>query len=110
MCKIEKEVKMATAFKQEEQISVKSLLTSLESADAKTKCEIENMLVEIAPVEELVSELQMVKGTVRGVVAMSLIRIGEKTIEHLNRAAMINKDFAWVAKYLIREIKGTANA
>ena len=42
---------MATAFKQEE-ISIKSLLNTLETADAKTKCEIENTLVEIAPVEE----------------------------------------------------------
>ena len=100
---------MATAFKQEEVLTVKSLLTSLESADAKTKNEIENTLVEIAPVEELVQELQFVKGTVRGVVAMSLIRIGETSIEHLNRAASSNKDFQWIAQYLIREIKG-ANA
>lgn len=100
---------MATAFKQEEKISVKSLLTSLESADAKMRNEIENTLVEIAPVEELVNELQMVKGTVRGVVAMSLIRIGETSIEHLNRVASVNKDFEWIAQYLIREIKG-ANA
>ena len=101
---------MATAFKEEEKLSVKSLLTTLETADAKTKNEIENTLVEIAPVEELVNELQMVKGTVRGVVAMSLIRIGETSIEHLNRAASSNKDFEWIAKYLIREINGSCNA
>ena len=100
---------MATAFKTEEKFSVKSLLTSLETADNKTKNEIENTLVEIAPVEELVSELQIVKGVVRGVVAMSLIRIGETSIEHLKRAAKFNKDFEWVAKYLIREIKGSTN-
>ena len=100
---------MATAFKQTEEFSVKTLLDTLETADAKTKCEIENTLVEIAPVEELVSELQMVKGVVRGVVAMSLIRIGENSIEYLNRAAKFNKDFEWIAQYLIREIKG-ANA
>ena len=99
---------MATAFK-EEKLSVKSLLSTLETADAKTKNEIENTLVEIAPVEELVNELQMVKGTVRGVVAMSLIRIGETSIAHLKRAAFSNKDFEWIAKYLIREIKGSAN-
>ena len=101
---------MATAFKEEEKLSVKSLLTTLETADAKTKNEIENTLVKIAPVEELVSELQMVKGTVRGVVAMSLIRIGETSIEHLKRAASSNKDFEWIAKYLIREINGSVNA
>lgn len=101
---------MATAFKTEEKISIKSLLTTLESADAKTKNEIENTLVEIAPVEELVHELQMVKGTVRGVVAMSLIRIGETSIDHLNRAASKNKDFEWIAQYLIREINGSARA
>lgn len=99
---------MATAFKQEEKISLKALLTSLESADAKTKCEIENTLVEIAPIEELVSELQVVKGVVRGVVAMSLIRIGETSIEYLNRAAKFNKDFEWIAQYLITEIKGAS--
>ena len=101
---------MATAFKEEEKISVKSLLNTLETADAKTKNEIENTLVKIAPVEELVHELQMVKGTVRGVVAMSLIRIGETSIEHLNRAASYNKDFEWIAQYLIREIKGSVLA
>ena len=99
---------MATALKQKEEFSVKSLLTSLESADAKTKCEIENALVEIAPIEELVSELQAVKGVVRGVVAMSLIRIGETSIEYLNRAAKFNKDFEWIADYLITEINGVA--
>lgn len=98
---------MATAFK-EESISIKSLLTTLETADAKTKNEIENTLVEIAPVEELVNELQYVKGSVRGVVAMSLIRIGENSIKHLNRVASSNKDFEWIAKYLIREIEGTS--
>ena len=51
----------------------------------------------------------MVKGVVRGVVAMSLIRIGETSIDYLNRAAKYNKDFEWIAQYLIREIKG-ANA
>lgn len=101
---------MATAFKQEEKISVRSLLTTLETADAKTKNEIENTLVKIAPIEELVNELQIIKGSVRGVVAMSLIRIGETSIEHLNRAASSNKEFEWIAQYLIREIKGSSNA
>lgn len=101
---------MATAIKQEENFSVKTLLNDLKTADAKTKNEIENTLVEIAPVEELVNELQFVKGSIRGVVAMSLIRIGETSIEHLNRVASSNKDFEWIAQYLIREIKGSANA
>ena len=100
---------MATAFKQEETLTVRLLLTSLESADAKAKNEIENTLVKIAPVEELVNELQYVKGVVRGVVAMSLIRIGEASIEYLNKVAASNKDFEWIAQYLIREING-ANA
>ena len=41
-------------------------------------------------------------------VAMTLIRIGDDSIEYLERAARTNKDFEWVAKYLITEISGKA--
>ena len=90
--------------------SVEEMLCKLESADNTTKNKIENILVdkgtEVLP--ELVSQLQVVKGVKRGVVAMSLIRIGEASVEYLRSAARANKDFEWVAKYLISEIKGVA--
>ena len=71
---------------------------------------LENELVEqgSAVVPELVSKLQSVKGVKRGVVAMTLIRIGEASVDYLRKAASDNKDFEWVAKYLISEIQGLA--
>ena len=88
--------------------SVKDILTKLENADNSLKNEVENMLVECgtSAVPQLVDQLQIVKGVKRGVVAMSLIRIGDASIECLENAAKNNKDFEWVAEYLIREIKG----
>ena len=90
--------------------SVEEMLGKLETADNTTKNNIENILVdkgsEVVP--ELVHQLQVVKGVKRGVAAMSLIRIGEASVEYLKKAASCNKDFEWVAKYLISEIKGVA--
>ena len=89
---------------------VDEILCKLEDADNNTKNNLENMLVAQgqAVVPDLVSKLQIVKGTKRGVVAMSLIRIGESSIDYLKKAANANKDFEWVAKYLISEIQGIA--
>lgn len=89
---------------------VDEILTKLETADNMTKNKLENILVDQgkAVVPDLVSRLQNVKGTKRGVVAMSLIRIGEASIEYLKNAATSNKDFEWVANYLISEIQGIA--
>ena len=80
------------------------------SSDNTTKNRIENILVDKgkAVVPELVHQLQVVRGVKRGVVAMTLIRIGEASVEYLKKAANNNKDFEWVAKYLISEIKGVA--
>lgn len=91
---------------------IENILTLLDSADNTTKNEIENMLVEIGDeaVPALVEQLQIVKGIKRGVVAMTLIRIGNASIEYLKKAAKNNKDFEWVAKYLITEIAGTCAA
>ena len=88
--------------------SIKYFLTQLETADNKSKAEIENMLVNVgsAAVPVLVEQLQSVKGAVRGVVAMTLIRIGEPSVDCLKKVAQNNKDFEWVAKYIIKEIKG----
>jgi hypothetical protein len=39
---------------------------------------------------------------------MTLIRIGDESVEYLKQAAKNNKDFEWVARYLISEINGQA--
>lgn len=89
---------------------VDEILCKLETADNTTKNQLENKLVAqgSAVVPELVSKLQSVRGIKRGVVAMTLIRIGEASVEYLRKAASDNKDFEWVARYLISEIKGIA--
>ena len=90
--------------------SLEEMLVKLETADNTTKNKLENILVNQGKsvVPELVKQLKLVKGVKRGVVAMSLIRIGEASVEYLRRAASDNKDFEWVAKYLISEIQGVA--
>ena len=92
--------------------SVNEILTKLENADNATKNELENKLVDIGTkvLPQLVDELQVVRGIKRGVVAMTLIRIGDASVEYLQIAAEHNKDFEWVAEYLIREIKGSIAA
>ena len=89
---------------------VDEILCKLETADNMTKNQLENKLVAqgSAVVPELVNRLQSVRGIKRGVVAMTLIRIGDASVEYLKRAALDNKDFEWVAKYLISEIQGIA--
>ena len=89
--------------------SVKEILSMPNESD---KNEIENMLVGIGTpaVPELVEQLQVVRGLKRGVVAMTLIRIGDSSIDYLKKAAKDNKDFEWVAQYLITEIKGSKAA
>ena len=86
--------------------SIQYFLSKLENADNIAKNEIENSLVNLGKtaVGELVEQLQIVQGIKRGVVAMTLIRIGDDSIEYLQRAAKTNKEFEWVAKYLIAEI------
>ena len=90
--------------------TVNEILTKLETADNTTKNELENELVSIGTsvVPELVNQLQVVRGIKRGVVAMTLIRLGDASVKYLEQAAQSNKDFEWVAEYLIREIKGLA--
>lgn len=97
-------------MKENDMQSVEEMLGKLETADNTTKNKIENILVDkgTAVVPELVNQLQTVRGVKRGVAAMSLIRIGEASVEYLRKAAHDNKDFEWIAKYLISEIKGVA--
>lgn len=97
-------------MKEKDMQTVEEMLGKLETADNTTKNKIENILVDkgTAIVPELVDQLQVVRGVKRGVAAMSLIRIGEASVEYLKKAAHDNKDFEWIAKYLISEIKGVA--
>jgi len=90
--------------------TVNEILTKLETADNTTKNELENKLVSIgtSALPVLVDQLQVVRGIKRGVVAMTLIRLGDVSVKYLEKAAQNNKDFEWVAEYLIREIKGIA--
>jgi hypothetical protein len=90
--------------------SIQYFLSKLENADNIVKNEIENILVKIGKtaVPELVEQLQVIQGIKRGVVAMTLIRIGDASVEYLKKAAQNNKDFEWVARYLITEICGEA--
>ena len=91
-------------------LPINEYLDKLESADNNQKNAIENELVNIGrdAVPSLVDSLQVVKGRTRGIVAMVLIRIGESSIDYLQRAAETNSDFEWIANYLITEIKGQA--
>ena len=92
--------------------SLNEMLSELEHADNTTKNKIENELVSIGAsvVPRLVDQLQVVRGIKRGVVAMTLIRLGDASVKYLEKAAHDNKDFEWVAEYLIREIKGSKAA
>lgn len=92
--------------------TVNEILTKLETADNSSKNELENILVDMgkSAIPQLVDELQVVRGVKRGVVAMTLIRLGEASIDYLKKAAACNKDFKWVADYLIREISCSAVA
>ena len=88
---------------------LQEILTKLETADNTTKNQLENELVNIgtSAVPILVEQLQIAKGVKRGVVAMTLIRIGTDAVDYLKKAADKNDDFKWVAKYLVNEIECT---
>ena len=85
------------------------LVEILEQLDNTNKNELENQIVNMGSdaVPVLVEQLQISKGLKRGVVAMTLIRSGDASVEYLKEAAKNNKDFEWGAQYLIREIKGS---
>ena len=92
--------------------SLNEILSELENADNTTKNKIENELVSIGEtvLPQLVDQSQVVRGIKRGVVAMTLIRLGDASVKYLEKAAHDNKEFEWVAEYLIREIKGSVAA
>lgn len=84
----------------------------LEKLDNNNKNQLENEIVSLgsSAVPVLIEKLQTSKGLVRGVVAMSLIRIGEDSVSLLKEAANKNQEFTWVADYLINEIEGSKAA
>ena len=88
---------------------LQEILTKLDTADNTTKNQLENELVNIgtSAVPVLVEQLQVAKGVKRGVVAMTLIRIGTDAVDYLKKAADKNDDFKWVAEYLVNEIECT---
>ncbi len=86
---------------------VGTLLKRLEEADNSEKSTIENKIVAMGGrvVEYLADVLPTLQGVKRGVVAMSLIRIGEDALSALQQRAEENKETAWIYNYLISEIR-----
>ncbi len=86
-----------------------NLFSELEGADNMTKSSIENKIVNYgeSAINFLIDKLTGSKGVQRGVAAMSLIRIGETSVQALKDLANSNKNYTWVANYIIQEIEGT---
>ncbi|MCD8024103.1 MAG: hypothetical protein LUE64_01045 [Candidatus Gastranaerophilales bacterium] len=89
--------------------SLRALFENLENADNNKKSEIENSIVSYgeSAIDFLIDKLTGSKGIQRGVAAMSLIRIGEGSINSLKQLAETDKNYSWVADYIIKEIEGT---
>ena len=85
------------------------LLQAVETADYKTKSEIENQIVKIGKdaIQSLIDALASTKGTARAVAAMSLIRIGGSSLEPLKTTYKNNPELGWVVNYIVNEIEGT---
>ena len=88
--------------------TLNEILTKLDTVDNSNKNELENKLVSFGgeALPYLVEEMQSIRGLKRGVIAMTLIRLGQQSVKYLEDAASKNQEFAWVAKYLINEING----
>lgn len=78
----------------------------LSDVNNNTKNDVENSIVAMGAkvVNALVEKLQTLKGLQRGVVAMSLIRIGESSVAPLRELAVQNNEYQWMADYLLSEI------
>ncbi len=78
----------------------------LSDIDPATKNDVENSIVAMGSrvVGALVDKLRTLKGLQRGVVAMSLIRIGESSIAPLKALATESSEYQWMADYLLSEI------
>ena len=98
----------ATLGEVDYKMELRTLFNELENADNMQKNSIENKIVNIGnnAIDFLIDKLTNSKGVQRGVAAMSLIRIGEASVEKLRMLAEANKNFRWVANYIIQEIEG----
>ncbi len=78
----------------------------LSDVDSTTKNDVENSIVAMGAraVNALVEKLITLTGIQRGIVAMSLIRIGESAIVPLKALATENSEYQWMADYLLSEI------
>ena len=78
----------------------------LSDVDSSTKNDVENTIVAMGEraVVALVEKLRTLTGLKRGVVAMSLIRIGESSIAPLKALACEDMEHQWMADYLLSEI------
>ena len=78
----------------------------LSDVNPATKNDVENSIVAMGSkaVEILVDKLKTLKGLQRGIVAMSLIRIGESAVAPLKALACKDKNYQWMADYLLSEI------
>ena len=96
---------MMQAVIKQENISEK-LDYLLADVDAATKNDVENSIVALGAraAKVLVEKLRTLKGLQRGIVAMSLIRIGEDAVAPLRELATQNNEYQWMADYLLSEI------
>ena len=78
----------------------------LSAVEPSTKNDVENSIVALGAkaVNALIDKLGTLKGLPRGVVAMSLIRIGESAVAPLKAYAMEHTENQWMADYLLSEI------
>ena len=78
----------------------------LADVDNSTKNDVENTIVAMGAkvVNALVDKLRTLKGIQRGIVAMSLIRIGESSKAPLMALATESNEYQWMADYLLSEI------
>ncbi len=78
----------------------------LADVDSTTKNDVENSIVAMGAraVNALVEKLITLTGLQRGIVAMSLIRIGESAVVPLKALATENSEYQWMADYLLSEI------
>ena len=78
----------------------------LGQADLSTKNDVENSIVAMGGrvVKFLIERLITLKGLQRGIVAMSLIRIGKSSVAPLRQFAVENIEYRWMADYLLSEM------
>ena len=78
----------------------------LSDVDSTTKNDVENSIVAMGAraVNALIEKLITLTGIQRGIVAMSLIRIGESAVVPLKALATENSEYQWMADYLLSEI------